>query len=151
MRLVAAFVAALALAAPALASEQHPTLAELEPQIMCLVCHETLDQSDSPFATRLKTLIAGWIAEGATTSEIKARLVAQFGKQILAAPPKRGFDLLAWLLPPVGIVAGAIVLGALAWRWSRGREPPGPVPALAGGLDPELERRLDEELERFDA
>ena len=33
-----------------LASEQHPTLAELEAEVMCLVCKTTLDQSESAFA-----------------------------------------------------------------------------------------------------
>jgi cytochrome c-type biogenesis protein CcmH len=146
---LAVLIAALALgwAAPAVASEQHPTLAELEGQIMCPVCHTTLDQSDSPVARRMKAFISARIAAGDTAAEIKAKLVAQFGPTVLASPPAHGFNLLVWVLPPVGIVAGAVVLGVLAWRWSRSREP-----ASAGGarLDPELERRLDEELARFD-
>jgi hypothetical protein len=38
VRLVLVALAALALAAPALASEQHPTLPELEGQLMCPIC-----------------------------------------------------------------------------------------------------------------
>jgi len=156
-------VLALSLAGPAVASERHPTLPELESEVMCLVCNTTLDQSSSPFADRERALIRRWIAEGDTKSEIEAKLVAQFGPQILAAPPKRGFDLLAWWLPIAGAVAGALVLGWLVWWWSRrrpalpaapgtlavnGRGPDGPD---ATELDPDLERRLDEELARFDA
>jgi cytochrome c-type biogenesis protein CcmH len=146
---LAVLIAALALgwAAPAVASEQHPTLAELEGQIMCPVCHTTLDQSDSPVARRMKAFISARIAAGDTAAEIKAKLVAQFGPTVLASPPAHGFNLLVWVLPPVGIVVGAIVLGVLAWRWSRSREP---APAGGSRLDPELERRLDEELARFD-
>ena len=148
MRTLGALVAALLLAAPALASERHPTLAELEPQVMCLVCHTTIDPSDSPSAERMKAFISERIAAGDTASEIKVKLVAQFGPGILAAPPKKGFNLLVWVLPPVGIVLAAVVLGVLAIRWSRAREP---EPAPARPLDPELERRLDDELARFDA
>ena len=111
---------ALAVAAPALASEQHPTLPELEGELMCLVCHEPLDQSNSPFSDRERALIRRYIAAGDTKSEIKDKLVAQFGKQILAAPPDSGFDILAWWLPIAGLVGGALVLGFLAWFWSRG-------------------------------
>ena len=143
-----AAVAALVLAGPAAASERQPTLSELEPQIMCPICHTTLDQSDSPIARRMKAFISSRIAAGDTTSQIKAKLVAQFGPAVLSSPSRRGFNLLVWVLPPVGIVLAALVLGALAVRWSRAREP-APVPA--GPLDPELERRLDEELARFDA
>ena len=57
-------------------------------------------------------------------------------------------------MPPlVGIFAAAGVLGLLAWRWTRTREEPAPLgPASLNGrpLDPELEKRLDEELARFD-
>ena len=68
------------------------------------------------------------------------------GTKILAAPPKKGFNLLAWLLPFVALFGGAIVLGLLAWRWSHTREPGPP----AAQLSPALERRVDEELARFD-
>jgi cytochrome c-type biogenesis protein CcmH len=148
-------VAALALAPGALASEAHPTLNELENEVMCPVCGTTLAQSDSDAAKQIERVIGARIAAGYTKSEIEDFLVQQYGKAILAAPPKRGFDLLAWLLPLVGIVLAAAVLGVAAWRWTRGRaETPAaqPPPSLngRGRLDPDLERRLDEELARFD-
>ena len=144
-----AVVAALVVAWPAIASEQHPTLAELEPELMCLVCHEPLDQSTSPFADRERALIRRYIAEGDTKSQIKDKLVAQFGVQILAAPPDSGFHILAWWLPIAGAAAGALALAFLARRWSRGRRGP-PDADRAAAIEPELERRLDEELARFD-
>ena len=155
MRVAAVLVTFLALAGAAAASERHPTLTELENQLMCPVCAgETLAQSDAPAAQRLKVRIQGMIAAGKTRSEIKRELVADYGTRILAAPPRHGFDLLAWVLPLVGVLGGAAVLGVLAWRWSRGREEPvllGARPSLNGRpLDPELERKLDEELARFD-
>jgi len=141
-------VLALAVAAPAFASERHPSLAELEGEVMCPTCHTTLDESNSAIAQQIKTFIRVRIAEGKTKSQIKAELVDNFGPSILAAPPKRGWDLLAWALPLGGLGLGAIVLGILAWRWTRDRD----RPASGGGakLDPELERRLDAELARFD-
>jgi cytochrome c-type biogenesis protein CcmH len=153
MRLLPVLAAALLLAAPAAASEQHPTLNELENQIMCPVCAgETLAQSDSPAAAQVKRYIQGRIAAGVTRSEIKRELVAQYGTRILAAPPRHGFDWLAWILPLVAIIGGAGAIGLLAWRWSRVREePPAGLVAQNGRpLDPDLERRLDEELARFD-
>ena len=67
---------------------------------------------------------------------------------MLAAPPHKGFDLLAWWLPLGGVIGGAAVLALGVWRWSRTREP-GP-----GTADPELdaadEQRLDELLARLD-
>lgn len=155
MRALLAVVTALVLAAPAAASERHPSLLELENQVMCPVCPgETLAQSDAPAARQVKRFIQARIDAGRTRSDIKRELVAEYGPQILAAPPRQGFDLLAWALPLVGILGGAGAIGLLAWRWSRRREDPAPVagPWSLNGrpLDPELERRLDEELARFD-
>ena len=147
MRLLVLVCAAAVLAAPlARASEQHPTQAELEGEVMCPVCGTTLDQSDSPAAQQIKRVIARRIAAGDTKSEIKARLVTNYGDAILAAPPHHGFGLLAWWLPIAGIVAAAALVGFGAWRWSRAREP---APAAAP-LDPALERQLDDELRRYE-
>jgi cytochrome c-type biogenesis protein CcmH len=123
-----------------------PTLADLEGEVMCPICNTTLDQSSSQAAQQIKTYISQLIAAGNSKNQIKDKLVAEYGPQILAAPPKKGFNLLAWLLPIVGLLGGALVLAALAWRWSRVREP---VAAVAG-LDPALELRIDQELARFD-
>ncbi len=67
---------------------------------------------------------------------------------MLAVPPRRGFDLVAWLLPLAGLGIALVVVGALAWRWSRRRDDDD-----AGDgepLDPVLERRLDDALETFE-
>jgi cytochrome c-type biogenesis protein CcmH len=145
---------ALAFAAPALASEQHPTRPELESEVICPACNTTLDQSNSAIAQRMKDFISQRITAGDSKSEIKAKLVDQFGERVLASPPRQGFNLLVWVLPLVALLGGAAVLGTLAWRWSRDARPTYPPgePSQNGHrpLGPELERRLDEELARFD-
>jgi cytochrome c-type biogenesis protein CcmH len=145
-RLVLLVLAALILVPVARASEQHPTLAELEGEVMCPVCDTTLDQSSSPAAQQIKRVIANRIAAGDTKTEIKDKLVAEYGNEILAAPPHKGFGLVAWWLPVIGILAAAVAVGVGAWRWARARDPAPVGPPL----DPALERRLDDELRRFE-
>jgi cytochrome c-type biogenesis protein CcmH len=122
VRILLAFVLALTVVPHAFASEQHPSQAELEGELVCPTCHTTLDQSSAPIALRMKQFIRTRIASGDSKSEIKEQLVAQFGKGVLAAPERKGFDLLAWVLPIVGLLAGAAVLTVLAWRWTRRSE-----------------------------
>jgi cytochrome c-type biogenesis protein CcmH len=146
-------VAAFVLAPAALACNSHPTLSAMESQIMCPVCGTTLDQSDSPAAHQIERVIAQRIAAGDSDCQIKDRLVAQYGEAILAAPPKKGFGLLAWWLPIGGIVIVGALLAVGAWRWSRARaDEPVMDPSLNGHgrLDPALDQRVDEELARFD-
>jgi cytochrome c-type biogenesis protein CcmH len=146
--LLVALAALLLCAAPAFASERHPTQGELEGEVICPTCHTTLDQSSAPIALRMKAFIARRITAGDTRSEIEDKLIATFGPSVVARPATHGFDLLAWLLPLAGVLAGAVVLAAAAWHWSRGRTPP---PSGGAPLDPELERRVDEELARFES
>ena len=126
-----------------------PRQADLEAEIVCPTCKTTLDQSSSPIAQRMKAFIRARIAAGDSAAQIKAQLVDQFGPAVLAEPPKKGFDLLAWLLPLAALAVGAVVVAALAWTWSRRRE--GEREPEEGGLDPDLERRVDEELARFES
>jgi cytochrome c-type biogenesis protein CcmH len=155
VRIALVLVVALAVTVPvAFASETHPTLAELEGNLMCPTCKTPLAESNSPAANRIRVFVVHRIRAGDTRSEIMDKLVAQFGPEIRAAPARSGFDLLAWLLPLAGLVGGAVALGFLAWRW-RGRRAPPTVTSTAEhngqlGIEPELERRLDEELARFD-
>lgn len=146
-RLALVALVALTVVPAAVASEARPTLADLEDEIMCPVCPgETLEQSSSPAAQQVERLIAVRIQAGDSKQEIKDRLVDQYGPKILAAPPKEGFDLLAWVLPLAGAAGAALVLAFAAWRWSRAREP---LPREVT-LDPESERRVDRELARLD-
>jgi len=148
VRLAATAAAALVLAAPATAC-LHPrtSLGYLEGQIMCPTCHTTLDQSDAPAAQRIKAHISERIAQCWTAAQIEDELASpqMFGAGILAAPPHKGFDLLAWWLPIGGVVLGAVAVAFGVWRWTRTRvsddEPP---------LDADTERRLDELLARLD-
>jgi len=155
-RLVVAVAAAALLllpSGPAWASEQHPTEGELEAMLVCPSCHVPLDESNSPVAQQMKQFIRMRIAQGATRSEIVDELVGppnNLGDAILGVPSKHGFDLLAWILPLGGIVAGAIGLGFGAWTWSRRRDGTSLAPAGGPPLDAELERRVDEALARFD-
>jgi hypothetical protein len=65
---------------------------------------------------------------------------------VLGVPRTHGFDLIAWVLPFAGIALGAVAIGVGAWYWSRGR----PDPSNRLLLDEATERRIDEELARFD-
>ncbi len=96
------------------------------------------------------------LSEGKTKDEIFARYVNAAGVAVLATPPKRGFNLTAWLLPFVGIFVAAIFLVAKARNWQRSTE------RKEAALEKELTRpqrlpssdayleRLNDELEKID-
>ena len=151
MKALAVAVAALVFAAPAAAACTKPaSQSHLETLLVCLDCHATLDESNSPFANQMKADVARRIADCQTEKQILDAMVAQFGPAVLSTPQTHGFDLLAWLLPLGGIGLGAAALGGGAWHWSRKRGDRRGGPSPGSGLAPEDERLVDQALERFD-
>jgi cytochrome c-type biogenesis protein CcmH len=153
---VAAIVLALAATpAPSLAAGggQAPapktTLPDVEDEVMCPVCGTALNLSSSPQADRERVFIRKQIAEGKTKAEIEDALVAQYGTQVLAEPPKSGFDLTAWLVPGAAILLAAVAIGVGLLRWRRAGGGP---PSGKGGppLDSSDAERLDADLARYD-
>ena len=141
-----AALTAVCVVASAARAQDPPKAADLEAELVCPVCETTLDQSDAPVAQRMKAFIRERIAAGDSEEQIKDALVDEFGPGVLATPSKSGFGLLAWLVPLAALFAGAVAVALLIRAWSRRRSPPGPHEPL----DPELERRVDEELARYE-
>ena len=70
----------------------------LNRDLMCPVCDGlTLEQSQVAPALEMKEEIKKMIIQGMSDEEIKNHFVAKFGVEILANPPKKGFDTLVWL------------------------------------------------------
>jgi cytochrome c-type biogenesis protein CcmH len=143
--------AALALLAAgtttAAAQEPRASLPDVEDEVMCPICGTLLEESQSPQAERERELIRRLIGEGKDKEQIKDELVAEYGPNVLATPGGSGFDLLAWLVPGIGIllVAGAIAYGVRrALRHTSDRE------AGSTPLDPEDAARLEADMGRHD-
>jgi cytochrome c-type biogenesis protein CcmH/NrfF len=65
---------------------------------------------------------------------------------VLATPPKEGFDLIAWVVPIVLVLAGLIAIPFVTRAWARRGSSTAPPE-----ISPEDAARLDDELRRRDA
>lgn len=96
------------------------------------------------------TELREWIAEqeklGRRREDVEAQLYEQFGDVILQAPKATGFGLAAYVTPVIGIAVGALVL-VIFLRRQAATAPAAPAP-VAMTPDPELDRRIDEEMSR---
>ena len=90
------------------------------------------------------------IAGGQSESQIIQSFVGQYGEQVLASPPKRGFNLVAWLLPFAAILAGGGIIYIALKKWvRRGRQSPTTAEADVEESDEEYQRQLEKELDEF--
>src|SRR3954447_19126369 len=142
---------ALALVFAPVAAAQQParaSLPDIEDEVMCPICGTLLELSFSPQAERERDFIRRLIARGETKSQIKNALVDQYGEDVLATPGDSGFDLTAWIVPGVGVIALAGLLG-FAW-WRRRRRAPSGDRADDKPLSPKDAERLESDLAQYD-
>jgi cytochrome c-type biogenesis protein CcmF len=100
-------------------------------------------------AANMRAEVAALVGEGKTHDEVIHHFVAKYGSQeVLAEPLDGGFNRLAWLLPYGTGLAGVLLLGVAAIRWSRRPHPA--APADTPDVSEDLERRLDDELRELD-
>ncbi len=119
----------------------------LDHRLMCTCgCNEVLGECGEigcPARGPEMAELTAQIAAGKTDQQILAWFAAKYGATVLAAPPARGFDLVAWIAPFA--VFGAALLGTilLIHRWAD--LPGGKAPALAEAteLDPAERERLE--------
>jgi cytochrome c-type biogenesis protein CcmH len=152
LRRAVAIVAALTLgAAPAAALGAVPraSLTQIENDVMCVACHESLAVAQSPQADSERNYIRQLISQGLTRKQIEAALVGQYGSAVLALPPAEGFNLAVYVIPPAALALGIAVLVVTLPRWRRRARTAAAAPAAsAPALDPADARRLDEDLAR---
>ena len=143
--LLLAVIAALALAPAAVAACPRTSVGDLEDEVQCLECGVPLQRAtESPQANRQRALIGRLVDSCASKDEVKDRLVAEFGPRVLTTPDDKGFDLAAWLVPLLALVAGALAIALTARRWRRTKRRGGAAaPGADGG-------RLDADIDRYD-
>ena len=136
-------------------AEAMMTQKEVEERLTCqcgcgLTVH-TCNHLQCSFAVPVKKDIADSLAAGQTGEAILARYLAEYGEKILSSPVRRGFNLLAWLLPYAAVMLGAVAIVVVLKRFA-------PVVAdddgdrnYGGSVSSEQRKRLERELKDMDS
>lgn len=141
-----AAVALILLAALPVAAGAY-TVNDVARQVRCPTCNTPLDVSNAPVALDMKRYIAEKRDAGWTQQQVIDGLVDEFGRGVLATPPKSGFDLIAWVVPGIVVLIGLGAIPILTRAWARRPRPD----AASAGPPPtdEESQRLEEELRRL--
>lgn len=150
LAMVMVVTCAFAQSPPAPAAAATPTVKEVGEALVCLCgCNSVLNQCPHQtcgFHDEINALIAKEIAAGKDKPTIVGGLVERYGVQVLAAPPAEGFNLVAWILPGVALLAGLAIV-ALAVRRMR-RLASSSEPAPAPPVDPKVLAAVEEEMKK---
>ncbi len=147
IRLAQASILAVAVCFSLGASDASSRFNDLGHRLMCTCgCAQLLGECNHvgcPESGRMREELTAAIASGLSDQKILDSFAAKYGATVLAAPPTKGFDLVAWIAPFA--VFGAALFGTvlLIRRWG-GFAPGVPAPAVAGTpQDPAEQERLE--------
>jgi len=141
--------------ATTLTSTQEALAQRVEGELIAPCCWvQPVAVHDSQAARDIKREVRELVAQGKTEQQILDTYLDRYGEKILAAPPARGFNLLAYLVPFVVAAMAGVAIAMLVVRW---RRPDGaasladaePAAAPTAGSK-ELRDRLESELSDFD-
>ncbi len=121
---------------------------EVASQLQCPVCNgESVADSSSPIAQTMRDLIHQKLAAGESEQQVVQEFHLRYGDTILESPPMQGFTLLIWLGPVVMLLAGVVLLRAVAREWRAASMAGGGV--ADGGADEEDADLSDAERARY--
>lgn len=110
---------------------------DLGHRLMCTCgCAQLLGECNHVGCTesgRERNELSAAIASGATDQQILNSFAAKYGMTVLAAPPTRGFSLVAWVAPFAVFAAALLGTILLVRHWSLGR-----AEAAAQAATPEM-------------
>lgn len=145
--LVAAALVAgtLAVASAQSKAVSEETVHEVASRLRCVVC-QNLSVADSPseMAGQMRAIIRERLAAGESPDEVQRYFVQRYGEWILLSPPRRGFNLLVWVLPFVFVIAGLAVVAILVRQWTRRPR----ATAESVPVDAAMSERIRREVER---
>ena len=84
---------------------------ELEKEVMAPCCYGApVSEHESEAAKQVRGQIKQLIGEGRNREEILDMYIAIYGERILAQPRAEGFNLMAYVMPPMFLLVGGILL-----------------------------------------
>ncbi len=117
--------------------------------LYCPVCPNTpLDVCNTQACVQWRALIKDKLQKGESEQQIRDYFVQQYGDVVLGAPPAQGFNWLAYILPVVGIVLGALIAWFTVRQWLNQRASV-PVPTQTPEISKEYADRIEKDLKEL--
>jgi cytochrome c-type biogenesis protein CcmH len=90
---------------------------EIASGLRCPVC-QNLSVADSPsrLAGEMREEIESQLQGRRSPEQVRAYFVERYGEWVLLAPSRRGLNLLPWLVPVIGVLAGVAIWVSLFRR-----------------------------------
>ena len=131
-------------------------LADLENALMCKCddkCGKVLINCTCSTADKTRAEFSKMLDSGLTVDAIINMQVEKYGETALSSPTKSGFNLTAWAMPFVALLAGGFSLSKVieAWKHNDAPEDQDAEDEEASSLSAKHSSRIQEELDKFES
>ncbi|MCL2878444.1 MAG: cytochrome c-type biogenesis protein CcmH [Acidobacteria bacterium] len=133
-------------AAQTLTASQNALARDIENNLIAPCCWvQPISEHPSEVSDMMRAEVREMIAEGKSRSEILDYYVARYGERILAAPPARGINVLAYAAPFAALILGG---GGLFMLRGKRRVCTATPPAAAASRPPQNDNRYNDIIEK---
>lgn len=125
---------------------------EIQESLICPACLDdrmTVAACQDGTAEKARQDIQKRLSSGQTKDEVIQAYVAEYGEVILAFPQKSGFNLVAWVLPPVALLGGTFLVYYAVNNWVKNSQKRKPRKKKQQVLDSVDEDRIHEEMLKY--
>ncbi|MFZ6030472.1 MAG: cytochrome c-type biogenesis protein [Chloroflexota bacterium] len=118
-------------------------------EVYCPVCENVpLDVCPTKACADWREEIRLMLIGGKSEAEIRQYFIDRFGDRVVGMPPRRGLNWLVYLIPPLALVVGALLLFRIFKTRKKSSAGPGALPPPPAEDD--YVRKLEEELKQRD-
>jgi len=109
-------------------AQETPRAKDLSKRVLCMCggCEDSAGLCNHPGGTfsgpcetarAMQKDLDAHVTKGESDDQILQAMVEQYGPTVLVEPPKKGFDLLAWIMPIVVPLIALVLVWEVVRRW----------------------------------
>jgi cytochrome c-type biogenesis protein CcmH len=137
---------------PAPAAVSQDQVNAVAQELFCPECENIpLDVCPSQACIDMRAEIRQKLEQGWTKAQIKQYYIERYGDRVVGAPPARGWNSLMYVIPPLAILASAVILYRVLRSWKRSAPiapAHAPEPQSPPGVANDYIARLEAELKK---
>jgi cytochrome c-type biogenesis protein CcmH len=125
------------------------TVKDISKDITMVGCEMLVSNCQTDAAQQMRDTIAKKLNQGLTKEEIIEEFIEKYGEQVYAAPTKKGFNLIAWIMPFLSLIVGGIIIYYFIRTRVISSNAKSEYLANKEEIDSESKEKLDEELKKY--
>ncbi len=132
----------------------NPEVRRIGEMLLCLCgCGSTITSCNMQhchFSDPARVKLLSMVNSGMSQQAILDSFVKEYGLRILVKPPAEGFNLLGWVMPPIALALGLVIVWLVIQRLRRPAPAAATVPPVDDAVLEQYRERIEKDLDKLD-